>query len=273
MSDPYPTARKSWDVERLETLRLMLEKYLLPMLESEARRELFRLSKEAILEEVAANYKRMIQFSPFRAENINIAEMLKSVPHHPGILNCACINISQNPREHLYMAMVDRDGIVRSHDILPSRIRNRNQRRERIKNFLKACRAELVVVNASGGDQSKSLAYQIKEHIARDITREVVSESIERGDDEDVEDYTPHVIILQDDIARIFGQSRRAKAMFPDFEPGIASAVCLARFTQDPLAEYANMWSTADTVGNFGFETLFLDIHPLKVREIKCHLA
>lgn len=37
------------------------------------------------------------------------------------------------------------------------------------------------------------------------------------------------------------------------------------RFVQDPLTEYANMWSSADSLGNFGYEVLFLDLHPYKV--------
>ena len=37
------------------------------------------------------------------------------------------------------------------------------------------------------------------------------------------------------------------------------------RFVQDPLSEYANMWCSADALGNFGHEVLFLDLHPHKV--------
>ena len=52
--------------------------------------------------------------------------------------------------------------------------------------------------------------------------------------------------------------------MFPEQQPGTACAVSLARFVQEPLAEYCAMWSSADAVGTFGHELLFLNIHPLK---------
>lgn len=35
-------------------------------------------------------------------------------------------------------------------------------------------------------------------------------------------------------------------------------------FVQDPLVEYANMWASADAIGLFGHETMYLDIHPYK---------
>ena len=53
--------------------------------------------------------------------------------------------------------------------------------------------------------------------------------------------------------------------MFPELQPGTAAAECLARTVQEPLAEYANMWLSADPVGTFGYETLYLTLHPLKV--------
>jgi transcriptional accessory protein Tex/SPT6 len=56
-----------------------------------------------------------------------------------------------------------------------------------------------------------------------------------------------------------------SKKLFPDLEGGTAAAVCLARFAQEPLAEYSALWTSADSVEGFGYESLFLDLHPQKV--------
>jgi hypothetical protein len=53
--------------------------------------------------------------------------------------------------------------------------------------------------------------------------------------------------------------------MFPELVPGAAAAVCLARFAQEPLAEYCNLWTAANATELFGFEALFLQLHPLQV--------
>jgi transcriptional accessory protein Tex/SPT6 len=77
--------------------------------------------------------------------------------------------------------------------------------------------------------------------------------------------YLHKVILVKDDLVNIFKGSTRAKAMFPDLQAGGAAAVCLARFVQEPLAEYCNMWTSTNTTEVFGFESLYLDLHPLKV--------
>ena len=74
-------------------------------------------------------------------------------------------------------------------------------------------------------------------------------------------------MIIKDDIAQIFKNSTRAKRTFPEFEPGVSAAICLARYVQEPLAEYCALWKNANAVELFGFEALYLDVHPLKVIE------
>ena len=36
------------------------------------------------------------------------------------------------------------------------------------------------------------------------------------------------------------------------------------RFVQDPLNEYAAMWTSANEIGVFGYEAWYLDLHPYK---------
>lgn len=82
------------------------------------------------------------------------------------------------------------------------------------------------------------------------------------------------VIVVNDDLAKIFKSSPRAKSLFPDLSLGGAAAICLARYVQEPLAEYCNLWTLADANELFGFESYFLNLHPLKVcRNIFVHLT
>ena len=90
-------------------------------------------------------------------------------------------------------------------------------------------------------------------------------------DEDEAVQYTANVVIIKDEIAQIFKNSTRAKRTFPEFEPGVSAAICLARYVQEPLAEYCALWKNANAVELFGFEALYLDVHPLKVvrREVK----
>ena len=84
-------------------------------------------------------------------------------------------------------------------------------------------------------------------------------------DEDEVVQYNANVVIIKDEIAQIFKNSTRSKRTFPEFESGVAAAICLARYVQEPLAEYCALWKSANAVELFGFEALYLDVHPLKV--------
>lgn len=71
---------------------------------------------------------------------------------------------------------------------------------------------------------------------------------------------------MNDDVALIYRHSPRAKKQFPELQPGAAAAICLGRYVQEPLAEFCNMFWSADATDVFGYELLFLDLHEHKVR-------
>ena len=73
------------------------------------------------------------------------------------------------------------------------------------------------------------------------------------------------VLLIDDQLAKIFQSSPRSKQLCPDLPAGAAAAVSLGRFSQEPLAEFCSLWSCADSTETFGFEAFFLDLHPLKV--------
>ncbi len=75
------------------------------------------------------------------------------------------------------------------------------------------------------------------------------------------------VLLIDDQLAKVFGSSPRAQQLCPDLPAGVAAAVSLGRFTQEPLAEFCSLWSCADSTETFGYEACFLDLHPLKVGE------
>lgn len=183
--------------------------------------------------------------------------------------------------------------MLRAHDTVPEKA-VASQKSTKIRDFLLQNRPDLVVLNSSGGQASRGTVMLLEKSLLAEVQREIELLSEQRraerqgsglSDDEDDSElvtYTAHVrhillnrlytlmkspqvIIADDQLAKIFRASSRAKRMFPDLDPGTASAVCLARFTQEPLAEYCNLWTAADATETFGFEALFLDLHPLKV--------
>jgi transcription elongation factor SPT6 len=288
--DPYPDSRETWDGLRISILEKSLEQFLLPQLEIEARREMLRIGRETIVDEASDNFSNMVSYGPYvpAPENKREAtkELLRSCPERPHKMSVASIILSQHDHQPIFYAFIDKDGVLRSHDMLPERAKS--QKKEKTKQFITKYRPDIVVVNSSGGLSSKMMVRQLIEHIIPEIEQEIKTRSREnreerenrndylaREEDEDeFFNYKAHVLIAKDEISNIFMGSSRSKKMFPEFQPGTSAAVCLARFVREPLAEYCHLWTSADAIGTFGFEAEYLDIHPLKhlLRGVKAPL-
>ena len=74
------------------------------------------------------------------------------------------------------------------------------------------------------------------------------------------------VAIVKDELANIFKRSPRAEKLYPDLQPSTWAAISLARYAQEPLTEYCALWTSVNSVDEFGYEALYLDLHPLKVQ-------
>ena len=138
--------------------------------------------------------------------------------------------------------------------------------------FVKSNRPDVIVVNAGGGRASKSTVSLFEKTLLNEIKDSIKEEAAERrnavddyygADDDDEDAYDPKVMLVKDELPEIFKRSVRAKRMFPEFDPSLCAAVCLARYVQEPLAEYCNLWTSANSTGEFGVEALFLKLHPL----------
>lgn len=70
---------------------------------------------------------------------------------------------------------------------------------------------------------------------------------------------------MDDTLANIFKNSSLAKKMFPDMIPDTAGAVSLARTVQEPLSQYCLLWKGVDSANNFGYEAMYLNLHPQQV--------
>lgn len=230
--DMNPAIRKSWDEQRLLVLNECIVKHLIPSLETELRRELLRNAREAIIEEARDNFYKMVSIGPYRDREVPMKRVLKRLPHRSSIYSVAVIYVFAEVDKKdkmalgIAMAYLDRDGIVKDHNGVVNSLRN--QGRDKVKEFLKRHKPEVVVVNASGGQQSKTMLDSIKRYLLPDISREMQQEQRDRreerllsghgfadDDDEDqiMESFEPDVLLASDDVARIFRYSRRSKGI------------------------------------------------------------
>jgi len=104
--------RGSWNHLRLDVLKRCVDLHLVPSLVEELRRELIRLGREAVVEEAALNFERVLRVGPFRKPSYEphemVKEMLMASPRRVFYPSVACIYLSQGRGEAMHMAFVNK---------------------------------------------------------------------------------------------------------------------------------------------------------------------
>ena len=224
------------------------------------------------IEEAAKNFEKILSVGPFRPPYYDarddIKAWLEACPRKPFYGKVLSVNISSASHQPIAMAIVDDIGTVITSNIVPSKLSHKKG--ETLIGLMKQYKPELIIFNSSGGRVSKSTR-DLAERAIADIT-ESMREEIKKGknllkadgEEDEQNEYKATALIVKDEISEIFRRSVRSKKMFPDLPDCLRAAVCLARFTQEPLAEYCNLWSSANSKGDFGGEVLFLKLHQNK---------
>jgi transcriptional accessory protein Tex/SPT6 len=283
-ADANPYARGTWDKLRLSILESLIDKHLMPSFEQEFRRDLVRIGKEAVVEEATENFERMLTIGPYRAPPTSggalqaVKDVLRSCPKRPAYYTVVAVVLSQDMRQPACMAYVDAEGTLRAQKPIPDTIW-KSHKESALKEFIFDHRPDVIVVNSSAGHAAVSLKQLLVTNIINNVAEMIRAQYRERrvereerlggfvhhrDDEEGLTNYNANVIIVKDDLSAIFKISPRAKKMFPEFEQGVSAAICLARYVQEPLAEYCSLWTSANAIEVFGYEALFLDVHPLK---------
>mmetsp|Transcript_22708 Transcript_22708/g.37888 ORF Transcript_22708/g.37888 Transcript_22708/m.37888 type:complete len:2014 (+) Transcript_22708:62-6103(+) len=280
----YQSSRLSWDTLRMSCLQDCLVKFMFPMLQKEFRRDLIRIGKETIIDEAADRFTAMLKMGPYvpsyKDSTERVKDMLLACPNRPHAPTVASIYLSTGRDDPVCMAFVNKDGTLRAHDLIPAKVLS--LKNDRIKQFIVDHRPDVIVLNASGASASRSTCMTIEKHLLREVEEHIKELDVQRremrlervgggisyeddeDDEEDIVPYKAEVMIVNDDVANIFKNSQRAKRQFPELERPEAAAVCMARYAQEPLAEYCAAWNCANSQDVFGFELLFLNVHPLK---------
>eukprot|EP00981_Chlorochromonas_danica_P009444 scaffold2694_cov159-Ochromonas_danica.AAC.2 len=280
MEDPYREARATWDTLRMQVLKTCVESHLIPSLKKEIKRDLVRLGKEALVDAIAVNFKRRLAVGPFMPPMEDEREVIKSLllscPDRPNAYTVAAIYQMPDRESDISMIYLDKDGVVIARDLIPHK--TKGQSKERIKHFLFEWKPEVITLNSSAGEVAKKLSMDLERNIIKDISEMLQLQArlkAEENEDEEEEQekepfkpYAPYVslvVVADDTLANIFKKSSRAKKMFPDMIPDTAAAVSLARTVQEPLSQYCLLWKGVDSANNFGYEAMYLNLHPQQV--------
>lgn len=205
----YATSDVSWDALRENILHTMISKYLVPSMESELKRELLRIGREAIIEEASVKFHQLLTLGPYRPihpdETVedDIKRLLQACPNKSYSGSVMTIFLSIGTRDPMFLTFIDKAGVLRGHDLLPNQISN--QKRAKIKQFILEYKPNTIVINSSGGNASRSTLLLIEKELLREVQQSLIEQRNNRrghnrnmydgSDEEEEEDYRANVSI------------------------------------------------------------------------------
>ncbi|GAX13330.1 transcription elongation factor SPT6 [Fistulifera solaris] len=276
-----PLDADEFNEERRKVVHTALTNFLLPQFEAELKRELRDTSVKIGVEAAASNLRKMAMDGPYRPAAIVHTENRFLYP--TGDLPFVGVSCSSDPKEATYLAAVTDRGESSDYLAIPSGVKvDSPKMREKVIMFLIQTRPAAVMVGTSGGFESRlfqrKMVDLVNEAVQRWNKRDIQGEDedddafLSRQDqfrqfqtnihDDDQDEWTCNVELIDDSVSQLFGRSVRSKKEFPDHAMNLKCAISVARYAKDPLAELAYAWSVASDSGNFGTEMLYLNIHP-----------
>lgn len=273
-----------WNAERDKVIHTALMSFLLPQFESELRRDLRDASSAEGVLAAGESLRASAMQGAYRPAALLHTENRFLVP--TGDLPIVGVCCSSDGKDAAYLASVTERGKAFDFLAIPGGTRIDSPKvRDKVVMFLLQSRPAAVVVGTSGGFESRLVHRKMNDIIAeamqkwknRDIQgddedddvfelrRDALRQLLPFGQyDDDEDDWKCNAELVDDSVAQLFGRSVRGKKEFPEYAVNLKSAIAVARFAKDPLAEYTYAWSVASDAGVFGTEMLYLNIHPMQ---------
>jgi transcription elongation factor SPT6 len=234
VSDNVSEVSDSWNNLRRELLDEALEK-LQKIIANGVKETLRARCEDELASRARESYYNRLDQAPYKLK----AAPLGSIP------NVLCMSSGQGQRgDAILWAYVENDGRVLENGKLVE-FRLGNQERgipdgQDIAKFVEAAqRRRPDVIGVSGWSvETRKLYKDVQEIIQQNgltgPSYEDENTGAERSDPLDV-------VLVNDEVARLYYNSGRAAAEFPKYAPLTRYCIALARYLQNPLAEYASL--------------------------------
>ncbi|KAH7383811.1 transcription elongation factor-like protein spt6 [Pyrenochaeta sp. MPI-SDFR-AT-0127] len=234
VSDNVSEVSDSWNALRKELLDIALDK-LQGLIANGVKESLRARCEDELASRARENYYNKLDQAPFKLKSAPIG----SVP------NVLCLTNGKGQRgDAILWAYVENDGRVLEQGKLVD-MRLGNQERgipdgQDIAKLVDAIRRRRPdVIGVSGFSVETRKLYKdiqdiINQHNLTGPTYEDENTGAERND-------PLEVIMVNDEVARLYHASGRAQAEFPKYAPMTRYCIALGRYLQNPLAEYASL--------------------------------
>lgn len=233
---------EQWKEERRTILRIAFQEILLPQIRRWMTDKLVNDATEFVIGECKNVLKRKVNYQPYRklvedGDGNDRREIRSPDPSRICAISCG----DGNSGTATFAVFVDNNGEVVDHlklNFINSRqAEDKRNDCDKLTEFIRGSEVDMVVV-AGWTMQTRHMF---------DTVRECAMSALGN---------IP-VVFGNDDVARIFRNSKRGQEDFPNFSPLLKYCISVARTAQEPLFEYAHLFNTQRDI-------LYLKMHPLQ---------
>ncbi|KAI1608646.1 transcription elongation factor SPT6 [Exophiala viscosa] len=231
-TDNYSTIADSWNAERRDVVSVAVDK-VMKLMGRLVKENLKDSCENTIGIECREEFSQRLDQAPYQPKGMRKGTTSRVL---------ALTNGGGTPgRDHIYWSYVSDDGRVLEHGRFKELGPGDQERNlpdgkdvEALVEVIRRREPEVIAVSGFSPDTRKlqsNLSTLIKNHDLRGPT-------YTDDDDRDRSDFLD-VILVNDEVARLYHTSDRAKAEHPGLPPLALYCVALAKYLQDPLKEYA----------------------------------
>ncbi|KAK0416608.1 hypothetical protein QR680_012588 [Steinernema hermaphroditum] len=253
--DEFSDSVEQWNQLRRDAVAMCINEFLIPKYVTEMHEKLLQEAKDVALKQLQASLWNKLKTAAFKPDPENA--MLEDDDDEiadPNSVRIMSIVQSLERDQASFGVLIDQDGQVietirltnlttRRHPNRPVETGRKNQDIDKFKQFVARKKPHIIGIAAENLD-----TMWIKQDLETAI-RELVEESELRR--------MINVDYVDNEVCKIYMNSKMAQSEFPDYPLTLRQAVSLARVILDPLVEYSHLCNADEDI-------LCLSLHPLQ---------
>ena len=224
-SDNYSEIAEAWNAERKDVLELALTK-LHTVMTKGVKENLKTRCEDEIAAACREEFSKKLDQAPYKPKGMILGTIPRVLALSPGI--------GAPGRDTVCWAWVEEDGRVLENGKFPDLHHDESAKREFIELVQ---RRKPDVIGVSGfTTETRKVVIDIEKIVEEEDLRGAEFEDGETGEERSER---LEVVVVNDEVARLYQNSNRAALDHPELAPLTKYCVALARYLQNPMKEYA----------------------------------
>lgn len=226
-SDNFSEIADAWNEEREKVLELAFEKLHKVMVKS-VKENMRNECESEVLKFCREEYSKKLDQAPYKPNGLVLGTI-------PRVLAVSCGSTDPDRGGAIFWSWVEEEGRVMENGKIVGSLSRDDKTKEELADIIQRKRPDVLAVSGFTLEAHK----MIKD--IEDLVKDRGLRGADYDDQEtgDLRNEPLEVVIVNDEVARLYRDSERARAEYPTLSSDIRYCIALAKYLQNPMKEYA----------------------------------